>query len=82
MSNKNIVRIEDYQQNETTRALLLRLDPLERLIWFYIQTNIRDSDSDESLVFQLKNMVKHGWISSEEALEVGCTLLEKLKITG
>ena len=92
----NILKIEDYEQKESGMSFCKKLKPIERLIWLYIQNSLQNKNpsrwSKDSLTLLqegqqeddyahiISEMVGQGWISGEEAIKYGYSLIQKTEI--
>ena len=92
----NVLKIEDFEQKESGMAFCKKLKPIERLIWLYIQNTIQnknpkrwsydslallqDGQKEDNYALIISRMVNEGWISGEEALKYGYSLIQKTDI--
>ena len=92
----NILKIEDFEQKKSGMTFCTQLQPIERLIWLYIQNYIRKNNPDkwekgsykllqnkqleDDFAYIISSMVKEGWISGEEAIKYGYSLIQKTDI--
>tara|TARA_X000001382_G_C3050560_1_gene140944 strand:+ start:146 stop:448 length:303 start_codon:yes stop_codon:yes gene_type:complete len=96
MEARNVLKIEDYEHKQSGINFVTKLQPIERLIWLYIQNHIenkspvkwkresmsmlQDGQSEDDFAKIICNMVNEGWVSGEEALRYGYSLIQKTDI--
>lgn len=96
MRNTNVLKIEDYEHKESGMSFCKKLKPIERLIWLYIQNYIQNKEPsrwsvdslsllkegqlEDDFASIISSMVNEGWISGEEALKYGYSLIQKTDI--
>jgi len=89
ITSKKVLRIEDFEQKKSGLSFIKELTPTERLIWLYIQSNMcRDGHKNSKSLLKtyseeecfskiISCMVNEGWVTGDEALKSGYSLIQK-----
>ena len=96
IKTNNVLKFEDFEQKQSGMTFCTQLKPTERLIWLYIQNFIenknptlwvtestillREVQLEDDYAFIISRMVHEGWVTSEEALEWGFSLIQKTDV--